>query len=157
MITYNVRNQQNLTHFWTRTSNFNNSFFPATVRLWNQLIPLHTCIRQTEHISNVKTLQFYPHRIIYIWLARGIFISRIQDCGGKQPIERTFEKNRCKRVFSLNNGFKFIYKNVFSFITYLTKTFSARLYIQLCCWRFRYTGNDLFNHLWDWSHYVLHI
>ena len=44
---YKVRNRENLTHFRNRTTNFNNSFFPATVSLWNQL-PLH--IRQAEHI-----------------------------------------------------------------------------------------------------------
>ena len=39
--TYHTRQQFNLTHFRARTELFDDSFFPSTVRLWNQL-PLET-------------------------------------------------------------------------------------------------------------------
>ena len=50
---YNLRHQHNLLHFRTRTAIHNNSFFPSTVRLWNQL-PLE--IREAEHVSIFKCL-----------------------------------------------------------------------------------------------------
>ena len=45
---YNTRFKENITHFRARTTMFSNSFFPSTIRIWNQ-IPLH--VRRAEHIS----------------------------------------------------------------------------------------------------------
>ena len=46
--TYQTRQQFNLPHFCARTELFGNSFFPLTIRLWNQL-PL-----ETRHSASTK-------------------------------------------------------------------------------------------------------
>ena len=58
---YNFRNQHNLTPFRTRTSSHNNSFFPYTTRLWNQL-PLK--IRKAEHITDFKFLLDKHYKVV---------------------------------------------------------------------------------------------
>ena len=58
--TYNTRQRFDLPHFRARTDLFNNSFFPSTVRLWNEL-PLS--IRNSPSLSISKSkITKYPSR-----------------------------------------------------------------------------------------------
>ena len=45
---HNTRFSQNISHFRARSTTYYNSFFPSTVRLWNE-IPFR--VRQADHIS----------------------------------------------------------------------------------------------------------
>jgi hypothetical protein len=48
---YNLRNQDDFTQIFCRTESFSKSFFPATIREWNQL-PLD--IRESQNLSTLR-------------------------------------------------------------------------------------------------------
>ena len=56
---FNTRRPFNLTHFQARTELFDKSFFPSTVRLWNQL-PLETRNSTSIHTFKSKILKPVP-------------------------------------------------------------------------------------------------